>query len=236
MLLMSTPLSFLDAASLLDRFGGSFIWLSAALLLVECGLLFPFLPGDSLLFAVGLFVAGGQVDVLGSSVPGLELVAALAVLAVAALAGNLVGYEIGRALGPRVYGHTGRLVSRALLDRARTFLELRGGPTLVVARFVPFVRTYVTLVAGITRLDRRRFVTASAVGAVLWTATITLLGFFLGSVPWVGDNIDVAITALALFTVAPVALEAARRRWRHRHPRPVVAEPAPVASSWRLCG
>jgi membrane-associated protein len=204
----------LDATQLLDQFGGSIVWLSVLFIFVECGLLFPFLPGDSLLFAIGLFIASGQVEILASSNTIVELGAACALLSIAAFAGNVAGYEIGRKVGPTIYRHTGRFLSRDVLDRTQTFLELHGRQTLIVARFVPFVRTYITLVAGITRLDRRPFAVASAAGAALWVATITLLGFSLGSVPWVGDNIDVAMLALALFTVLPFVISALRRRSR----------------------
>jgi membrane-associated protein len=214
----------LDVNQLLDQFGGSFVWLSVLLIFVECGLLFPFLPGDSLLFAIGLFIASGQVEILASSTTIVELGAAWAVLSIAAFAGNVAGYEIGRKLGPPIYRRTGRFLRRDVLDRTQAFLELHGRQTLIVARFVPFVRTYITLVAGITRLDRRRFLVASAAGAVLWVATITLLGFSLGSISWVGDNIDVAMLSLALFTVIPFVVNALRRRWR----RPPV-ETAPAA-------
>ena len=212
---MLLGISWFEPDFLLDTFGGALIWLSLGIVFVECGLFFPFLPGDTLLFALGLFIAGDQIHVFGVGSHLVELVSAMVLLALAAFLGNVAGYEIGRKLGPPIYRHNGRLLKRKYLDNTRYFFERHGTKALVIGRFVPFVRTYITLVAGITRMDRRRFFVWSAVGAVAWVLSITLLGFFLGQVSWIGNNLDYAMIAIGLFTVIPLVFEAIRHQATH---------------------
>jgi membrane-associated protein len=212
-------IKWMDPDWLLSEFGSSFIWLSLIIVFIECGLLFPFLPGDTLLFALGLFIAGGQVHVLGVDTPFVELVLALVLLTAAAVLGNVVGYEIGRAIGPPLYQRDGRILKRKYFDQTSDFFDKHGSKALVIGRFVPFVRTFITVVAGVTRMDRRRFLLWSFAGAVLWVMSITLLGYFLGNVPKVGPflsrNIDYAILVILLFTVIPIGYEAIKRRRHH---------------------
>jgi membrane-associated protein len=206
-------IKWLDPDWLLDQFGGAFLWVSLGIIFVECGLFFPFLPGDTLLFALGLFISGGKYQVLGVDNKTAELVIAVSVLGVGAFLGNVVGYEIGRRLGPPLYERDGRLVKRAYLDQTSAFFEKHGNKALVIGRFVPFVRTYITVVAGVTLMERRRFFTWSAVGAGLWVLSITLLGYLLGkSFPALGDNIDYAVLAILAFSVIPFSYE----WWKHR--------------------
>src|SRR3954449_303382 len=140
---------------------------------VECGLFFPFLPGDTLLFALGLFIAGGQIHVLGVDSRFAELIVAVLMLTTAAVLGNVCGYEIGRAIGPPLYNRDGRILKRKYFDETRAFFDKHGNKALVIGRFVPFVRTYITVVAGVTRMDRRRFFYWSLIGATLWVTSIT---------------------------------------------------------------
>lgn len=217
-----TPLllgiKWLDPAYLQQTYGSAFIWLALAIVFIECGLFFPFLPGDTLLFALGLFIAGS--DATGYSLVGLhnepvELVVGITLLVVAAFAGNIAGYEIGRKIGPPLYHRDGRILKKKYLDNTASFFELHGNKALVIGRFVPFVRTYITVVAGVTLMDRRRFMVWSAVGAVAWVVSITLLGYFLGAAfPWLGNNIDYVTLAILAFTVVPLAWEAIKHR-RH---------------------
>ncbi|GAB3050324.1 VTT domain-containing protein [Intrasporangium mesophilum] len=200
--------SWLDPATLLTRFGGAFIWVSAAFVFIECGLLFPFLPGDSLLFAVGLFIAGNKLH--------LSLLVAIVLLFVAAILGNAAGYEIGRAAGPALYRRSGKVLKAEHLERSHSFFERHGSKALVLGRFVPIVRTFVTVVAGVSRMDRRRFLAWSAVGAALWVTVLTLLGYFLGqSFPVLQDRIDIVVIGLVALSLVPVAVE----WWRHRRAR-----------------
>ena len=205
-------MDWMDPEWLLDTFGQALFWLSLLIIFVECGLFFPFLPGDSLLFAMGLFIAGENIDVFaGPSV--VELGVALVLFVVAAFLGNVVGYEIGRAVGPKLYERDGRVLKQKYFDQTRAFFDRHGNKALVIGRFVPFVRTYVTVVAGVTRMDRSRFFLWSLVGAVLWVVSITLAGYFLGAAfPALGENIDKAIIVIIAVSLLPVAWE----WWRHK--------------------
>ena len=205
-------MDWMDPEWLLDRFGEALFWLSVAIIFVECGLFFPFLPGDSLLFAMGLFIAGESIDVFPGP-PAVELLVALVLFTAAGFGGNVAGYEIGRAIGPPLYERNGRILKQKYFDQTRAFFDKHGNKALVIGRFVPFVRTYVTVVAGVTRMDRSRFFLWSLVGAVLWVTSITLAGFFLGSAfPSLGENIDAAIIVIIAVSLVPIAWE----WWRHK--------------------
>ena len=141
-------ITWMDPNWLLDQFGPWFLWVCLAIVLIECGLFFPVLPGDTLLFAVGLFVSSRDNIVPGPSVTDLPL--ALVLLSLAAFAGNVLGYEIGRALGPPIYEREGRFIKRKYFEKTAEFFDQHGNKALVIGRFVPFVRTYITVVAGVT--------------------------------------------------------------------------------------
>ena len=213
---MLLGIKWLDPTYLQAEYGGAFIYLALAIVFVECGLFFPFLPGDTLLFALGLFIAGGSTTgytTFGLENKPVELVLAMAALVVAAFAGNVAGYEIGRKLGPPLYERNGRILKKKYFDQTAMFFDKHGNKALVIGRFVPFVRTYITVVAGVTLMERRRFFVWSLVGAVAWIISITLLGYFLGeAVPWLGDNIDYVTIAILAFSIIPIAYE----WWKHK--------------------
>ena len=212
-------MDWMDPTWLLDRFGAELFWSSLVIVFVECGLFFPFLPGDTLLFALGLFINAEKIDLFPGG-PVVELLVAFVLLSVAAFLGNVVGYEIGRAIGPPLYHRDGRFLKRKYFDQTHEFFQRHGNKALVIGRFVPFVRTFVTVVAGVTRMERRRFFLWSAVGAVLWVGSILLLGYTLGQAfPSLGENIDKALIAILAFTVIPIAWEWVRHRrhGRNRH-------------------
>ncbi len=196
----------------LSEFGQEFFWISVAIIFVECGLFFPFLPGDTLLFAMGLFIATDRIDVIvNDNFAGLLI--GMLVLVIGAFLGNVVGYEIGRKIGPPLTQRDGRILKKKYFDQTRDFFEKHGNKALVIGRFVPFVRTYVTVVAGVAQMDRRRFFYWSAVGAPLWVLTITVLGYWLGKkFPSLGDNIDKAIVVILLFSAIPVVYEYLKHR------------------------
>lgn len=215
---MLLGIKWLDPEWLQQEYGAAFIWVAIGIVFVECGLFFPFLPGDTLLFALGLFIAGSNTT--GYSVVGIdheptELFIAIALLIVAAFAGNVAGYEIGRKLGPPLYHRDGKILKKQYFDNTSAFFEKHGNKALVIGRFVPFVRTYITVVAGVTQMERRRFFVWSAIGAVLWVVSITLLGYFLGAaIPELGENIDYVTIAILAFSAVPLAWE----WWRHKRP------------------
>jgi membrane-associated protein len=195
----------MDPQYLLDQFGSQFFWVSVVIVFVECGLLFPILPGDSLLFAAGLFIANGSIHI--------NIAMACVILSLAAFAGNVVGYEIGRAVGPPLYQRDGRFLKQKYFDQTTVFFDRYGNKALVLGRFVPIVRTFITVVAGVGRMDRRRFFTWSAVGAVLWATGITLLGYFLGQAfPVLQDKLELAVLAIVAVSLVPVGVEYVRHR------------------------
>ena len=205
-------MDWMEPDYLLDRFGAELLWVSLLIIFVECGLFFPFLPGDTLLLSLGVFIATDDLDIF----PGghfAELSLSLLLLLVAAMLGNVAGYEIGRAIGPPLKHREGRILKKKYFDQTEEVFEKHGNKALVIGRFVPFVRTYVTVVAGVTRMQRRRFLVWSFVGAVFWVVSITLLGYSLGTrIPWLRDNIDLAILALLALSVIPVAYEWLKHR------------------------
>jgi membrane-associated protein len=205
-------ISWMEPDWLLNQFGTTLFWLSLVIIFVECGLFFPFLPGDTLLFAMGLFIVTERIDVFHTS-HQVELLIALALFSLAGFLGNVAGYEIGRLLGPRLYHRDGRVLKQKYFDQTSVFFDKHGNKALVIGRFVPFVRTYITVVAGVTMMDRRRFFTWSAIGALAWVVSITLLGYTLGKTfPSLGDNIDLAIILIVVISAVPVAFE----WWRHK--------------------
>jgi len=201
--------NWMDPDWLLHRFGQDLLWVSLVIIFVECGLLFPILPGDALLFSLGLFINRAE-----AGQPGIDVSIWLAciLLTVAAFAGNVSGYEIGRAIGPRLYDRDGRFLKPEYYAKTHAFFEKYGNRALVLGRFVPIVRTFVTVVAGVGEMDRRRFLTWSFVGATAWATGITLLGYALGSVEFLQKNIEAAILAIAFVSIAPMVFEYQRHR------------------------
>ena len=211
-LLLGIP--WMDPHWLLQQFHTEFIWISLVIVFIECGLFFPFLPGDTLLFSVGLFVATDELNLLGG--PNLVgLLVGCIGFVIAAFLGNVAGYEIGRKIGAPVRRHDGRIIKRKHLDRTVEFFDKHGSQALVIGRFVPFVRTYVTLIAGVSEMNRVKFWLWSLVGALAWVVSIMCLGYFLGQAfPWLSDKIDWVILGLLLLTVIPIGVE-----WRRSHRR-----------------
>jgi membrane-associated protein len=206
--------SWLDPTHL-DAFGTAAVWIAAAIVFSECGLLVGFfLPGDTLLFTVGLLV--------GTRVVAVPLWAACLLLAAAAFLGNAAGYEIGRAVGPRIFRREdSALFKRENVERTSAFFERWGAPAILLARFVPIVRTFITVTAGVGRMDRRRYLLYSGLGAVLWAGGVTAVGYYLGSIAFVRDHVDtifavveVVLVGVVLLSVAPILLDVWRRRRR----------------------
>jgi len=194
---------FLDPEYLVNTFG-----LIGLLVIVfaECGLLIGFfLPGDSLLFTAGLLSAAGFA--------GLPLWALLGLTPIAAIAGNLVGYSIGRRAGPAVFKRPdSRFFKSEYVERSHAFFERYGARTIVYARFVPIVRTFATVMAGASRMNYRAYVTYSIIGGLLWGVGVILLGYWLGQIEFVRDNIEYIIIGIIAVSLLPVAFELARAR------------------------
>lgn len=196
---------------LVTRFGG---WTYAILFLIifcETGLvLMPFLPGDSLLFAIGALTSTGALDVYWISI----------LLIVAAILGDTVNYWIGYSIGPRIFtSDRSRWLNREHLERTHRFYEKYGGKTIILARFMPIIRTFAPFVAGIGRMSYGRFLLYNVVGGVVWIVLFVAAGFWFGNIPIVKRNFTLVILAIIVLSVLPAVIE----YWRARRSEAVTA-------------
>lgn len=184
------------------------LWVYAILFVIvfcETGLVVtPILPGDSLLFAAGAVAASGKLDV--SALCGL--------LIAAAICGDTVNYWIGNLAGHKVIERFPRLVRKRHLDRTHEFFERYGGKTIIIARFVPIVRTFAPFVAGVSEMTYARFMTFNVVGAILWVMLLVPAGYFFANVPFVKQNFSVVILAVVFLSILPAVFEFWRERRR----------------------
>lgn len=185
----------------------------AIILFAECGLLVGFfLPGDTILFAAGISLAVGTIDT--------PLAAFLVVAPIAAVVGNLVGYWIGFRAGPHVFHRPdSHLFRPEYVTRAHDFFERFGGWTIIVARFVPIVRTVATVMAGVGRMSFRKYALYSVIGGILWTDGVLLLGYGLGQVKFVRDHkgyVDIAVIVVVVLSLLPAGLHYLQGRRRKR--------------------
>lgn len=214
--LLLTPqllgLDWLDPEYLLDAMGDFAFWGLLFIIFAECGL-FALLPGDSLLFVAGLFIAGGW-----DYAPPIWLACIL--ISLAAWLGNLSGYAIGYKIGPALFSKPdARLFKQEYVDKTYAFFDRYGNRAIVLARFVPIVRTFITMAAGVGRMPLGRFATYSAIGAVLWGTGVTLLGYWLGQITFIKDNIDLIAIGIVVVSVLPMVVEFLRERSKTRDPR-----------------
>ena len=181
-----------------------------AFLFVETGLLVGFfLPGDSLLFTSGLLAATGTIQVPIAVLAGAAFLAAFG--------GDQTGYLIGRKAGPAVFNRPGsRLLRGEYADKAHNFFLKYGRRSVVLARFVPIVRTFLPVTAGVGKMSYRAFLAYNAVGALLWGVGVTFLGFWLGRYAWIGANIDLIFVGIVLVSFVPVGIELLKNRRRKR--------------------
>ncbi len=220
---------FLDFFLHLQEHLGEFIqqygaWTYALLFVIifcETGLVFtPFLPGDSLLFAAGTFAAA-QVN---GRAP-LNLATVLVLLGIAAILGDTVNYWIGKYLGPRVIRT--RLLKQEHLDRTHAFFEKYGGKTIILARFVPIVRTFAPFVAGLGAMTYRKFIAYNVIGGVAWVLLCTLAGYFFGGLEFVQKHFELVIIAIVFISILPGIIEYVRHRRARNTPAPSGPAPAP---------
>ena len=196
----------LDPQSILVALGPFALGGIAVLVFIESGVLFPFLPGDSLLVTAGLLHQR-----LGLEVWVIALVAFLA-----AAAGDQVGYLLGDRFGSRLFKDDAMVLKTSRLRETEAFFEKYGGRALVLGRFVPVVRTFVPLAAGSARYPYRRFLPWNLIGAFLWAVGVTVLGSLLSGVPFITENIDVLLTVIVVISVLPVVVNVLRERRRRR--------------------
>jgi membrane-associated protein len=195
----------LDPTALLQGAGPWVIALIMFIIFIETGLLFPFLPGDSLVFTAALL-----------SVPlGISLPVLVAVVAIAAIIGDSIGYFIGRKIGRGMFTPDARVLKRRYLEQTDAFLARYGGRALVLARFVPIVRTYIPPVVGMSTMHYRTFIKWNVIGGITWALLLTLAGFWLGQIPFVADNVDVISAIIVALSVVPIGIDLLRRRQPH---------------------
>ena len=199
-----------DMQQLLTDLGPIAFWVVVAIIFAECGLLIGFfLPGDSLLFITGLLIAQGII--------GVNIWLGSLILVIAAIVGNVVGYWIGHKAGPALFRRPdSKLFRQEYVDKTHQFFERYGARAIVLARFVPIVRTFITAVAGVGRMDFRRFFTFSAIGAVLWAGLVTIAGYFLGNIPFVKNNIELILILVVVVSVVPLIVEYIKHRRERR--------------------
>jgi membrane-associated protein len=207
---------WLDPEVLIETFGTLGL---LAIVFIESGLLVGFfLPGDSLLFTAGLLSANGTLP---------DLWVLLVTVPLAAIAGDQVGYMIGRKAGPAIFRRPdSRFFRQEYVEKSHEFFERYGGRTIIIARFVPIVRTFAPVTAGASRMDYRTFVAFNVIGGVSWGLSVTTLGYFLGQVDVVRANLEAVILGIVFLSVLPIAFELLRaRRGSASRKTPIATEP-----------
>ena len=211
---MEFIVSFIDFFIHLDRhlseviqnFGGWTYFIIFMIIFCETGLVVtPILPGDSLLFGLGTFAALGA----------LEIEWLLILLSIAAVTGNMVNYAIGYFVGPKIFQKENvRFLNKAYLERTHQFYEKHGGKTIVIARFLPIIRTFAPFVAGIGKMTYSRFFLYNVLGSVSWVAIFVLGGYYFGNLPIVKNNFTLVVFAIIIISMLPVMVEYFRHHFR----------------------
>jgi membrane-associated protein len=167
----------------------------------------PVLPGDSLLFAVGTFAALGSFD----------LTLLIAILTIAAIAGDTVNYWMGNYLGPKLFhGEGSRFLNKKHIERTHQFYEKYGGKTIIIARFIPIIRTFAPFVAGIGSMDYRKFFAYNVIGGIVWVVSLTLAGYFFGTIPVIKGNFSLVVIAIIIVSILPGVVEFLRQRKKNK--------------------
>ncbi len=191
---------------LIKDFGFWTYGLMFLIVFIETGVvIFPFLPGDSLLFASGALAAIG----------GLKLTLVLLTFFVAAVLGDSLNFEIGKRVGTTIKpgSFLGRFISQENVEKAQLFFNKHGGKTVLIARFMPFIRTFIPFVAGASRMNYRYFLMYNIIGGALWTAVCVLAGYFFGNIPIVKDNFSIVVLAIIFISVLPALIAAIKAKF-----------------------
>lgn len=189
--------------TLLAQLGGWMVVAVALIVFIESGVLFPVLPGDSMIFALGI---------LHNRIPSVPEWLTFLVLFVAAISGNLVGYWLGRKYGRRLFKDDARYLSTENMHKSEDFFHRYGGVALVLARFVPFVRTFVPIIAGIGKQHFRTFLIWNMIGAALWIGAFMVAGVLLGDIPLVANNVELIAIAIVTISVLPMVISFIKAR------------------------
>ena len=193
---------WLSPENLINNMGAWAVLGIMLIIFAECGILLGFfLPGDTLLFVSGLFIASGAIDI--------NLWLFIALVSLAAFVGNMVGYWIGYKIGPPVFSRpNAKLLKREYIDKSADFFSKYGKITIVLARFVPVVRTVATVMAGASKMNVKIYTLYSAIGGVIWITTVTVAGYFLGQIGFIRDNLDLIVIAAVVVVICASAFPA----------------------------
>jgi membrane-associated protein len=196
-------------ATVIQQYGTWTYLLLFLIIFLETGVVVtPFLPGDSLIFAAGTFAGLGHMNV----------VLLFFLLSLAAFLGDTANYWIGHYIGPRAFNGNVRFLKKEYLDRTHAFYEKHGGKTIILARFIPIVRTFAPFVAGVGKMSYWHFITYNIVGGVLWVAIFCFLGYFFGNLQFVQNNFSLVVIAIILISVLPAVFEVMKERFRGPSP------------------
>jgi membrane-associated protein len=191
--------------AMITQYGAWAYGILFAIIFCETGLVVtPFLPGDSLLFAAGALAANPEM--------GFNILILWTVLMIAAVLGDTVNYWIGQAVGTKVFKDDARILKTAYLLKTQEFFAKYGGKTIILARFMPIVRTYAPFVAGASRMDYPKFLLYNVIGALLWVTSMLFAGYFFGAVPFVKKNFEVVVVAIVILSVLPGVFEYVKHR------------------------
>ncbi len=197
-----------NLAVIVSNFGVWSYLILFGVIFCETGLVVtPFLPGDSLIFAAGAIAAGGALSVVWLFV----------LLVAAAFLGDTVNYWIGHFVGPKAFEGKSRFLKKEYLHKAQAFYEKHGGAAIVLARFVPIVRTFAPFVAGVSKMNYGQFIFYNFMGGVFWVTLFLFTGFFFGNLPWVKDHFEYLIIVIVLISVVPMAIEAYKAKTDKHH-------------------
>ncbi|WP_010294981.1 DedA family protein [Clostridium senegalense] len=204
--------NFLNVFLHIDKFLGAFIGeyglfiylILFIIIFCETGLvIIPFLPGDSLLFAAGAFAALGD----------LNIVILIISLGLAAILGDTINYHIGRYLGPKVLKDDNKFLKKEYIDKTNKFYETYGGKTIILARFMPIIRTFAPFVAGVGKMNYKKFITFNAIGGIVWVSGILLIGYSFGNIPFVEKNFSIVIIAIIMISLLPAVFELIKNKF-----------------------
>jgi len=195
-------------SAIIQNYGTWTYFLLFLVIFMETGFVVtPFLPGDSLLFAAGTFAS----PALGSP---LNIWVLWALLCIAAIVGDTVNYWIGHFIGPRAFSGEIRFLKKQYLDRTHAFFERHGGKTIILARFVPIIRTFAPFVAGVGEMGYGKFITYNVIGGIAWVTLFTWGGYFFGTLPFVQNNFSLVVLAIIFISVLPAVIEIIKERTR----------------------
>ncbi|MEV4015151.1 VTT domain-containing protein [Nonomuraea angiospora] len=208
-----------DPVTIIQWLGPYLLAGASLIIFFESVLLGVILPGDALLFTMGLFAATGAIDV--------SLWLACLLVAIAAILGNICGYWVGAKIGPALFTRpNSKLFKKQQVDNVHRFFDKYGPLAIILARFVPFARTFITLIAGIGRMNLRKYLVYSSIGGLLWAPGMTLLGALLGQIPWVRDNLNtilyLMLAAVMVVSAVPIITEVRKKR-REKKPAEAAA-------------